>query len=44
LELKQYVYDTKQFDIQYTWFFAVDINSGCVFDKSNVKAFDLVDK
>jgi hypothetical protein len=44
LELKQYVYDTKQFDIQYTWFFAVDINSGCIFAKSNVKAFELVDK
>jgi len=44
LELKQYVFDTKQFDIQYTWFFAVDINSGCIFAKSNVKAFELVDK
>ena len=42
--IKKYIIEEKKFTQNYIWFLGVDINSGCVFTKSSVQAFELVEE
>ncbi len=39
IAIRKYIMEKKKFTMDYIWFLGVDINSGCVFRQSSVKAF-----